>query len=124
MCLIHSGNLAGRSFLLDRPALLVGRTPGCDVLLDDTSISLEYAQFTRQPDGDYVSGPGLQVNGEPLRAPRLLQQGDMMSLGATRLEYLLVQDAGTTPLPLPPVPPIAHPVSGAVPFLRLPSKPK
>ncbi len=124
MCLIHSGNLVGRSFLLDRPMLMVGRSPDCDVLLDDTSISIEYARFTCQPDGDYLSGPGAQVNGEILRAPHLLQQGDMISLGATRLEYMLVPDAGTTPLPMLSVPPIARPISGPVPFLRLPSKPK
>jgi len=124
MCLIQTGNLAGRSFLLDRPALLVGRAPDCDVLLDDLSISIEYARFTRQPDGDYVSGSGAQVNGEPVRAPHLLQQGDMIILGATCLEYTLAPDAGTTPLPLLPVPPISRPVSGPMPFLRLPSKPK
>ncbi len=124
MCLIQTGNLAGKSFLLDRPTLLVGRTPGCDVLLDDLSISVEYIRFTRQPDGDYVSGSGAQVNGEPVRAPRLLQQGDMIILGATCLEYTLMPDAGTTPLPMLPVPPISHPASGPIPFLRLPSKPK
>ena len=124
MCFIHSGNLTGRSFLLDRPALMVGRSPDCDVLLDDASISMEYARFTRQPEGDYLSGPGAMVNGELLRAPHLLQQGDMISLGATRLEYMLVPDAGTTPLPMLSVPPIARPISGPVPFLRLPSKPK
>lgn len=124
MCLIHSGSLAGRSFLLDRPVLMVGCSPDCDVLLDDTSISIEYARFTRQPDGDYVSGAGAQVNGELLHAAHLLQQGDMIGLGATRLEYMLVQDAHTTPLPLLSVPPITRPVSGPIPFLRLPSKPK
>lgn len=124
MCLIHTGDMVGNSFLLDRPALLVGRSPDCDVLLDDSSISVEYIRFTRQPDGDHISGTGVQVNGEPLRAPRLLQMGDMITLGATRLEYALMPDAGTTPLPLLPVPPITHPVSGPIPFLRLPSKPK
>ena len=124
MCFIHTGDMAGKSFLLDRPTLLVGRSPDCDVLLDDSSISIDYARFTRQPDGDHISGSGVQVNDEPLRAPRLLQQGDMISLGATRLEYALVPDAGTTPLPLLPVPPITRPVSGPIPFLRLPSKPK
>jgi pSer/pThr/pTyr-binding forkhead associated (FHA) protein len=124
MCLIHSGNLAGISFLLDRPALIVGRSPDCDVLLDDASISMEYARFTRQLDGDYLSGPGAQVNGELLRAPHLLQQGDMICLGTTRLEYMLVPDAGTTPLPMLSVPPIARPISGSMSFLRLPSKPK
>jgi len=124
MCLIQSGSLAGRSFMLDRPVLMVGRSPDCDVLLDDASISIEYARFTRQPDGDYVSGSGAQVNGEILRSPHLLQQGDIISLGATRLEYMLVPDARTTPLPMLSVPPIARPISGPVPSLRLPSKPK
>ena len=103
---------------------MVGRSPDCDVLLDDTSISIEYARFLRQPDGDYVSGSGARVNGEPLRAPHLLKQGDIIGLGTTRLEYMLVPDAHTTPLPMLSVPPIARPISGPVPFLRLPSKPK
>ncbi len=124
ICLIQTGNLAGRSFLLDRPVLLVGRTPDCDVLLDDLSIGIEYIRFTRQPDGDYVSGSGAQINGEPVRSPRLLQPGDMITLGATCLEYTMLPEAGATPLPLLPVPPISRPVSGPIPFLRLPSKPK
>jgi pSer/pThr/pTyr-binding forkhead associated (FHA) protein len=124
MCLIHGGSLAGRSFLLDRPMLMVGHSPDCDVLLDDASISIEYARFTRQLDGDYVSGPGAQVNGELLRAPHLLHLGDIIGLGKTRLEYMLVPDAGTSPLPLLSVPPLARPISGPIPFLRLPSKPQ
>ena len=122
MCLIHTGDMAGKSFLLDRPVLLVGRSPDCDLLLDDPSISIEYARFTRQQDGDHISGSGVQVNSEPLRAPRLLQQGDTITLGATHMEYAPVPDVGTTPLL--PVPPITRPVSGSIPFLRLPSKPK
>ncbi len=90
----------------------------------DARVKIEYARFTRQPDGDYVSGSGAQVNGEILRSPHLLRQGDIISLGATRLEYMLVPDARTTPLPMLSVPPIARPISGPVPFLRLPSKPK
>src|SRR5579863_1746063 len=102
MCLIHNGSLSGKSFLLDRPVLRVGQSSDCDVLLDDASITLEYARFTCQSDGDYVSGPGVKVNDKTLRAPRLLQQGDIISLGATHLEYSTMPDAQTTPLPAPP----------------------
>ncbi|GAC1565778.1 MAG: hypothetical protein NVS3B14_04650 [Ktedonobacteraceae bacterium] len=124
VCLIHNGSLAGRSFLLDRPVVTVGCSPDCDVLLDDASISIEYARFTRQPDGDYITGSGVKLNGEMLRASHLLQQDDIIDLGATRLEYSTVPDAQTTRMPLLPAPPLARPVSGPTPFLRLPSKPK
>jgi pSer/pThr/pTyr-binding forkhead associated (FHA) protein len=40
MCLIRSGNMAGQSFLLDRPVLTVGQASDCDVLLEDASITL------------------------------------------------------------------------------------
>jgi len=124
VCLIQSGSLAGKSFRLDRPALVVGSSPDCDIRLDDASISVEYARFSRQPEGEYITGPGVQVNGELLLIPHLLQPGDAIILGSTMLEYSIVSDALTTPMPLPPAPPLAPPVSGPTPFLRLPSKPK
>jgi pSer/pThr/pTyr-binding forkhead associated (FHA) protein len=127
LCVICNGEMAGRSFLLDRPVLTVGRTAESDVLIHDASISSRHAQFLRQASGDYVqdltSLNSTQVNGEPLMAPRLLQKGDIISLGNIRLEYTFIPEARTTPLPPLPTPSRARPVSGPVP-LRLPSKPK
>src|SRR5258708_28531039 len=54
LCVICNGELVGRSFLLDRPVLIVGRSEESDVILPDASISRRHAQFSRQAYGDYV----------------------------------------------------------------------
>jgi pSer/pThr/pTyr-binding forkhead associated (FHA) protein len=124
---ICNGEMAGKNFLLDRPLLTIGRGFESDVIINDTSISRRHAQIVRQVNGDYVqdlaSRNGTKVNDELLEAPRLLQQGDIVCLGNIRLEYTLVPEAQTSPLPPLPVSSLSRPISGPVP-LRLPSKPK
>lgn len=127
LCVICNGEMAGRSFLLDRPMLTVGSSAESDVVIDDPSISWQHVRFSRQADGDYIEGlaseSGTKVNDELLLAPRLLHKGDIVSIGTIRLEYTLVPEAQTTPMPPLPTPPLSRPLSGPVP-LRLPSKPK
>jgi pSer/pThr/pTyr-binding forkhead associated (FHA) protein len=124
---ICDGEMAGKNFLVDRPLLTIGRGFESDVIINDASISRRHAQIVRQVNGDYVqdlaSRNGTKVNDELLKAPRLLQQGDIVCLGNIRLEYTLVPEAQTSPLPPLPVSPLSRPISGPVP-LRLPSKPK
>jgi len=124
---IHNGTTAGKNFLVDRPLLTIGRGFESDIIINDTSISRRHAQIVRQVNGDYVqdlaSRNGTKVNDELLKAPRLLSQGDIVCVGNIRLEYTLVSDAQTSPLPPLPVSSLSRPISGPVP-LRLPSKPK
>ena len=125
--LIRGGEMAGKGFLLDRPVLTIGRGVESDVIINDVSISRLHAQVLRQANGDYVqdlaSRNGTKVNNEPLQAPRLLRQGDIVCLGEVRMEYTSVSTALTTPLQPLPLPSRARSISGPVP-LRLPSKPK
>jgi pSer/pThr/pTyr-binding forkhead associated (FHA) protein len=127
LCLIYNGEMAGRSFLLDRPVLTVGRSAESDVIIFDDSISDHHAKFLRQVDGDYVqnltSSNGTKVNDELLKELRLLQKGDIISLGNVLLEYTFIPEAHTTSLPPLPIPVRTHQLNGPVP-LRLPSKPK
>ncbi len=123
LCIIRNGVMAGRNFLLDRAVFTVGRSTDCDMMLDDVSLAIEHAQFSHQADGDYVYGPGILVNNVPLQAPQLLQKGDIIGLGELQLEYTIVQEAHTAPMPQPSMPSLSRPISGPVP-LRLPSKPK
>lgn len=126
LCILRSGEQAGRSFPLDRPLLTLGRGAESNIVIQDASISRVHLQFTRQSDGDYVrdlcSRNGSQINGLPLKAPRLLFAGDTITLGNVRLEYAFVSDAQTTPvMPISPIP--EAPLN--LPFpMRLPSKPK
>jgi pSer/pThr/pTyr-binding forkhead associated (FHA) protein len=127
LCLICNGEMAGRSFLLDRSELTVGRSAKNDVIIHDDSISDHHAVFLHQEDGDYVrdlgSYSGTRVNDEPLKETRLLQKEDIISLGIVRLEYTVVPEAQTTSLPLLPIAAHSYPLRGPTP-LRLPSKPK
>ena len=127
LCVICNGELVGRSFLLDRPVITVGRASESDIIIYDISISRRHAQFLRQANGDYVqdlaSRNGTKVNDERLTAPRLLQRGDIICLGIIRLEYTLIPEAQTASIPPLSPPPLARPISGPVP-LRLPSKRK
>jgi pSer/pThr/pTyr-binding forkhead associated (FHA) protein len=121
MCIIRSGPLVGASFPLDRPNLTVGRVAGCDVRIDDASLTIEQAWFSRAIDTDVVFGTGVYVNESLLLAPRLLQPGDMIRIGAVYLEYTPITEIQTTPLPPSIVP--SRPTSSPM-HLRLPSKPK
>jgi pSer/pThr/pTyr-binding forkhead associated (FHA) protein len=125
LCVICSGEMTGRSFLLDRPVLTVGRGSESDITIYDVSISRRHAQFLRQADGDYIqdlaSRNGTRVNGELLQAPRLLAKGDSIMLGDVRVEYTPVAEAKTTPMPSFSIAPGSG--SGPQP-LRLPSKPR
>ncbi len=123
---VQNGDLEGRIFLLDRPIITLGRGIESDIVIEDTSISRRHVQFSHQIHGDYVqdlaSRNGTHVNDEPLTAPRLLQAGDIVSIGNIRLEYIPIQHARTAPLPLILTPqPVTYSTSGPMP-LRLPSK--
>lgn len=124
LCTICNGGMAGRSFLLDRPVLTIGRSSECDVVIQDDSISAQHAQFLCQANGDYMqdlSGQnGTTVNGEHLNGLLLLQKGDFINMGNVRLEYTFIPEAQTSSLPMSVS---AYPPSSPGP-LRLPSKPK
>ncbi len=126
LLVICNGELEGKSFLLDRPVITIGRGSESDIVIQDASISRRHAQFLQQANGDYVqdlaSRNGTKVNDELLHAPRLLAKGDRICMGTICLEYTFVPEAHTTPLPPLPTPPLSRPISGPVP-LRLPSKP-
>ncbi|HEX7734409.1 MAG TPA: FHA domain-containing protein [Ktedonobacteraceae bacterium] len=127
LCIIRGGEMTGRSFLLDRNLLTLGRGAENDINLPDACISRTHIQFSRQPEGDYVrdqsSLGACAINGQPLQAPHRLRPGDLLVLGDVHLEYTLLAEAQTTPvLPISSLPaeaPLNLPFS-----LRLPSKMK
>lgn len=127
-CIIRDGEMAGKSFLLDRLIITIGRGPESDIVINDVSISRRHAQILRQGIGDYVqdlgSRNGTTLNGEPLSYPHLLHPGDIVCLGNIRLEYTSVQAAQSAAVPLMlDSPPFMRSGAGPTP-LRLPSKPK
>ena len=127
LCTICNGEMAGRSFLLDRAVLIIGHSAECDVIIQDDSVVSQHVKFFCQDDGDYIQDLSDQdataVNGVQMKGPLLLRKGDIISVGIVRLEYTSIPEAQTSSLPPLPVPVSTRQPEGSIP-LRLPSKPK
>ena len=71
--------------------ILIGRGAHCDLRLDDPFVSSEHAQIIVRNEGttyvDLGSTNGSRVNGENVRAPVTLFDGDVVQLGSVRLRY-------------------------------------
>jgi hypothetical protein len=82
---VHQGPQPGQRFSLTRPTIIIGRTAGNDVVVNDPEVSRRHASLTW--DGrqhiiqDLGSANGTFVNGARLTAPQMLQQGDVIGLG-------------------------------------------
>ncbi len=70
--------------------ILAGRLSSCDITLSDANVSREHAAFVREGAGwaiqDLDSTNGIYLNDERVDYARL-RDGDVVSLGATRLVY-------------------------------------
>jgi two-component system cell cycle response regulator len=91
-CLVVTyGSELGRRFVLDRPEMVIGRSRGCDVLLEQDSTSRRHAVI-RFSGGRYVlqdmgSTNGTCVNDESV-SDASLDDGDELRLGRTVMRFL------------------------------------
>ena len=96
----QEGPLKGQRWQLSR-TIVLGREPTCDVVIVDRQISRYHARLTPTPEGmifeDLGSKNGTHLNGNPLTAPVVLQDGDILSIAMAQQFMFLVSDA-TTPL--------------------------
>jgi pSer/pThr/pTyr-binding forkhead associated (FHA) protein/tetratricopeptide (TPR) repeat protein len=88
---VVSPNFAGREFILDKPAMVIGRTDDNDVVINHRSISRHHAKIV-QEQGRYAvvdlqSANGVRVNGEEYGKVEL-RRGDVIDLGHVRLRYV------------------------------------
>jgi len=70
--------------------LVIGRSPSCDVAINDSQVSRRHARLWiakgRPTIEDLGSANGVYVNGERLKGPRALEVGDILVIGASRFE--------------------------------------
>lgn len=74
-----------------RAILVIGRSPQCDVILDDPSLSRRHARIEKAEErrwriSDLGSTAGIVVNGRPMQQ-RLLVGGDRLRLGKRTFEF-------------------------------------
>jgi hypothetical protein len=85
------GGMEGQSFQPDEGRTLIGRSPDCDVFLDDVTVSRRHAELVR--DGDTFSIRDLgSLNGTYVNRRRIestvLEEEDEVQIGKYRLTFL------------------------------------
>lgn len=84
--MVVGGPLGGHQFPLQPGAVIVGRSPDCDVVLDEISVSRRHACLTTDERGcivdDLGSRNGTGVNGHRVSRGQRLAPGDVLEMGA------------------------------------------
>jgi hypothetical protein len=80
----------GRRFSIGETALVIGRLPEVEVVLDDPNVSRRHAEIFREGAEmilrDLGSTNGTKVNGTPISMTALVD-GDQIIIGATRMTF-------------------------------------
>lgn len=86
---------------LEREVTTVGRGPGCDLDLEDPTVSRLHAELVRRGPHLYVSDLGLSTNGTTVNGRpvgrRVLHEGDVVGFGGTRARVLGLAENETGP---------------------------
>jgi pSer/pThr/pTyr-binding forkhead associated (FHA) protein len=90
MLIVHRGPGSGQRFLLDTEASTAGRDSGCDIFLDDVTVSRAHATFFRQ-GGRHVVRDTRSLNGTYVNGLRVheavLTAGDQVQIGKYHLVF-------------------------------------
>jgi pSer/pThr/pTyr-binding forkhead associated (FHA) protein len=85
------GGRAGETFPLDRERITIGRSPDCDIFLDDVTVSRRHAIIVKRDDDLTIEDQG-SLNGTFLNRKRieqgLLTDGDELQVGKYKLSFL------------------------------------
>jgi hypothetical protein len=85
------GGRTGEAFSLDREQTTIGRSPDCDIFLDDVTVSRRHAVVARGDAGFTIEDLG-SLNGTFLNRSRIdrdvLDSGDEVQIGKYRLIFL------------------------------------
>ena len=86
------GGRAGEHFIPQGERTTIGRSPDCDVFLDDVTVSRKHAVLM-QVEGafsieDLGSLNGTFVNRKRIESPAKLESGDEVQIGKYRLSYI------------------------------------
>jgi ribosomal protein L40E len=85
------GGRAGETFPLEGDRVTVGRSPDCEIFLDDVTVSRKHAALTKDGNGFSIQDEG-SLNGTFVNKKRVegaqLEDGDEIQIGKYRLTFL------------------------------------
>jgi hypothetical protein len=86
------GGRAGEHFVPAGPRTMIGRSPDCDVFLDDVTVSRRHAVLVDEGDGRFSIEDQGSLNGTFVNRQRIeraeLQDGDEVQIGKYRLTFM------------------------------------
>ena len=96
----QAGPLNGQRWAL-RKTFLLGREPGCDIVIADRLVSRHHARITLSSRGilleDLGSKNGTHHNGKPVQEMTLLEDGDVIQIALAQ-QFVFLSSDSTVPL--------------------------
>lgn len=108
--------------------VVIGRSPGADIVLDDPLVSRNHARIAVSDEGgilieDLRSANGVFVNGTRItQYSARLNEGDRILIGTTEFSLFSGRESGTLPIrrkAMPEPAALARPVPGPTPLARI-----
>lgn len=91
--LVLSSNFLGRSFVLEKKEILIGRGEGSDMLIDDPLVSKIHCKILFDDNKFYIEDLGSKnstfLNGKVLKKRTQLIYGDRIIIGNTILRFYI-----------------------------------
>jgi hypothetical protein len=85
------GGRSGEHFVPQGDRTTIGRSPDCDIFLDDVTVSRKHAVLVQKDDAYYIEDKG-SLNGTFLNRRRIesgrLENGDELQIGKYKLSFL------------------------------------
>jgi len=92
----QAGPLNGQRWVIGQ-VLMMGREPGCDIVIPDRQVSRYHARLTPGPEGvlleDLGSKNGTYVNANLIGEPQMLQDSDLLQIALVQSFVFLSSDA-------------------------------
>ena len=87
----------GTTYVIEQPALVLGRQKDCDCVIDDPLLSRHHCRVTVDEKGDYwledlSSTNATYLNSRKLQEKARLQYGDRIMIGNTILRFYLEEE--------------------------------
>lgn len=106
LLVINGANRGSRFEISSEQVVVIGRSVGCNLRLDDSEVSRHHARISHNGTSftvtDLNSANGTRVNGQPV-TETVLTNGDTLQFGSSTIAFQLPENLVPTPSSVPPV---------------------